>query len=211
MVRQRSLGGEVPLLMPYPATMLFRQPLWARLADGSVTVAFRRWRRPTVRAGGTLRTAAGVLAIDRVDIIEPADITAEDAARAGYESVAAVVADLPAGDDRRLYRIEFHHAGDDPRVALRERDDITAADIAAIRGRLDRLDAASADGPWTRQTLRLIADHPAERAADLAERVSQDRPRFKRRVRRLKELGLTESLVVGYRLSPRGRAVLVRV
>lgn len=33
-------------------------------------------------------------------------------------------------------------------------------------------------------------------------------PLFKRRVRQLKELGLTESLEVGYRLSPRGRAVL---
>jgi hypothetical protein len=29
---------------------------------------------------------------------------------------------------------------------------------------------------------------------------------FKRDVRKLKELGLTESLEVGYRLSPRGRA-----
>jgi DNA-binding IclR family transcriptional regulator len=54
----------------------------------------------------------------------------------------------------------------------------------------------------------LLADHPAERAADLAQRVGKDRSRFKRRVRRLKELGLTESLVVGYRLSPRGRALL---
>jgi hypothetical protein len=31
---------------------------------------------------------------------------------------------------------------------------------------------------------------------------------FKADVRKLKELGLTESLEVGYRLSPRGRAVL---
>jgi hypothetical protein len=194
--------------MPYAPTMLFRQPLWPGLADSSVTVAFRRWRRPTVRAGGTLRTPVGVLAIDRVEVIEPADITAADAARAGYGSVEAVLADLPAGQDRHLYRIEFHHAGDDPRIALRERDDITTRDIAVILGRLDRLDASSVDGPWTRQTLRLLADHPAERAADLAQRVGKDKSRFKRRVRRLKELGLTESLVVGYRLSPRGRALL---
>jgi hypothetical protein len=30
-------------------------------------------------------------------------------------------------------------------------------------------------------------------------------------VRKLKELGLTESLEVGYRLSPRGRALLARL
>jgi hypothetical protein len=35
-----------------------------------------------------------------------------------------------------------------------------------------------------------------------------DRPEFKQRVRRLKALGLTESLQVGYRLSPRGMAFL---
>jgi hypothetical protein len=35
-----------------------------------------------------------------------------------------------------------------------------------------------------------------------------DRPAFKLDVRKLKRLGLTESLEVGYRLSPRGRAYL---
>jgi hypothetical protein len=188
--------------------MLFRQHLWRHLVDGSVTVAFRRWRRPTVRAGGTLRTAAGVLAIDRVDVIEPGDITATDAVRAGYDTVDAVHADLPAGQDRRLYRVEFHYAGEDPRVALRDQRDLSEGDVVAILARLDRLDASSIDGPWTRQVLRLIAAHPEERAADLAARLAQDKPRFKRRVRRLKELGLTESLEAGYRLSPRGRVML---
>jgi hypothetical protein len=42
----------------------------------------------------------------------------------------------------------------------------------------------------------------------LAEAAGQERLAFKTRVRRLKALGLTESLEVGYRLSPRGRAFL---
>ncbi len=46
------------------------------------------------------------------------------------------------------------------------------------------------------------------RPPDLAAGESLDVPRFKRRVRRLKEMGLTISLDVGYRLSPRGRAFL---
>jgi hypothetical protein len=49
------------------------------------------------------------------------------------------------------------------------------------------------------------------RAGDLAARCGQETPRFKRRVLRLKELGLTESLETGYRLSPRGRAALARL
>jgi ribosomal protein S19E (S16A) len=57
----------------------------------------------------------------------------------------------------------------------------------------------------------MIADQPGIVSHKLARQVSADVPRFKRRVRQLKELGLTESLEVGYRLSPRGRAVLERV
>jgi DNA-binding IclR family transcriptional regulator len=66
------------------------------------------------------------------------------------------------------------------------------------------MDERSSHGPWTRQILELIAASPATRAADLAKRIGWDVPTFKGHVRRLKELGLTESLEVGYRLSPRG-------
>ena len=48
--------------------MLFRQHVLAEIASGDVTLAFRRWTKPTVKAGGTLRTAVGVLAIDAVDL-----------------------------------------------------------------------------------------------------------------------------------------------
>ena len=56
--------------------------------------------------------------------------------------------------------------------------------------------------------LALIADHPGRRAGDLAASLGRDIPSFKRDVRKLKELGLTLSLEVGYRLSPRGEAYL---
>lgn len=191
--------------------MLFAQDLWSGLADGSVTVAFRRWRRAMVKAGGTLQTPVGVLAIRRVDIIDPADITAADAARAGHASVRDVRDSLRDGPGRDLYRIEFSYAGADPRRALRVDVALDDDDVAALRTRLERLDARSTDGPWTHQVLDLIAEHPAVRAADLAARAGQETLRFKRRVRRLKELGLTESLDIGYRLSPRGRAALGRL
>ena len=47
--------------------MLFPQRFHAGLADGSVTLAFRRWRRPSVKAGGRQRTPGGELAISAVD------------------------------------------------------------------------------------------------------------------------------------------------
>lgn len=54
----------------------------------------------------------------------------------------------------------------------------------------------------------MIRDRPAVRAPDLAASVGRETLPFKRDVRKLKELGLTESLEVGYRLSPRGATVV---
>jgi hypothetical protein len=77
-----------------------------------------------------------------------------------------------------------------------------------LDARLDRMDAARSGGPWTRQLLRLIAERPWVRAPDLAASLARETLSFKRDVRKLKELGLTHSLPVGYEISPRGRAYL---
>ena len=159
-----------------------------------------------MKAGGALRTRVGVLAIDSVDLIQPEQVTDADAQRAGRPDRAALLASLRG--DGRLYRIGFHLAGPDPRIALRKRADLTAEERADLDRRLARLDAASRHGPWTVRVLRLIADRPGTRAADLAAELGREKPAFKADVRKLKELGLTESLEVGYRLSPRGRAYL---
>jgi hypothetical protein len=107
-----------------------------------------------------------------------------------------------------LYRIEFSLAGEDPRVALREAADVSDEDMASLRARLERLDRASKAGPWTRVVLELIRDNEAVRAGDLAPKVGRETLAFKADVRKLKNLGLTESLGTGYRISPRGEALL---
>jgi hypothetical protein len=192
--------------------MLFEQRLWAGLADGTVTVTFRRWRRPRARTGARHRTPAGVLAIDAVTEVDPAELTEGDARAAGFGSLAELRRQLERRGDGPVYRVDFHHAGADPRAALRRADDLPEAELARLRGRLERLDRAGRDGPWTIATLRLIGDRPGVRAADLAAAAAgRERHPFKTDVRKLKELGLTESLEVGYRLSPRGRALLERL
>jgi len=192
--------------------MLFEQRrLWAGLADGTVTVTFRRWRQPRARAGARHRTPAGILAVDAVAEVDPAAISDDDARAAGFASLAELLRRLDRHGDGPVYRVDFHHAGADPREALRQADDLPEAELAGLLGRLGRLDRAGRDGPWTAATLRLIGDRPGVRAADLAAAAGRDRHPFKTDVRKLKELGLTESLEVGYRLSPRGRALLARL
>jgi hypothetical protein len=179
------------------------------IAAGTVTLAFRRWDRPRVRAGGTQRTAIGVLEFTAVEPVDEAALTAQDASAAGFADLAALrKAQVGA---RQLYRVRLRLAGPDPRVALRSRDTLTADERAELAARLDRLDRASPHGPWTAAVLDLIAANPAVRAPDLAARMGRETLPFKRDVRKLKELGLTESLEVGYRLSPRGRAYLGRL
>ena len=184
--------------------MLFTAAELRGIRDGRIDVAFRRWRRPSVKPGSRLRTAAGVVEIRDVERISEADIDAGEAARCGAGSRADLLDRLSAipGD---FYRVTLRYAGADPRIGLRES---VPDDLAPLLARLARLDRASAAGPWTGAVLALIGKHVGVRAADLAARLGRETDRFKRDVRKLKELGLTESLDVGYRLSARGRAVL---
>jgi hypothetical protein len=186
--------------------MLFRADILEGIAEGRVTLAFRRWRRAPPADGSTLRSPVGVLALDRVTIVEEGDITPDEVRRTGL-SVDELRASI-AGEGT-LLRIELRLAGDDPRIALRERVP-EGRELDTIVDRLARIDAAS-DVAWTIRYLRLIADQPGVVSHTLARQVKADVPRFKRRVRQLKELGLTESLEIGYRLSPRGRAVFERL
>lgn len=129
--------------------MLFPQRFCAGLADRSVDLAFRRWRRLGVKAGGTQLTPAGLLAIDAVDVVGDDQITDTEARRAGYRDRAELLAELDRHPDGTLYRIAFHRAGDDPRLELREQADLSDDEWAGLRARLGRLDGASRHGPWT--------------------------------------------------------------
>jgi hypothetical protein len=183
--------------------MLFRRDILQGIAEGRVTLAFRRWRRAPPADGSSLRSPVGVLRLDRVTVVDEGDITTEDVRRTGMspDELRASIA-----GEGTLLRIELRQAGDDPRIALRGRLP-EHAELETIVAGLARIDAASST-PWTKRYLQLIADQPGIVSRVLAPRVDADVPRFKRRVRQLKELGLTESLEVGYRLSPRGRALL---
>lgn len=190
--------------------MIIRRHFLDGIQKGTVTLAFRRWRRPSVKAGGTLLTAAGLLHIGDIEIVELQDISNADARRAGYDDRESLVDELNERKEGKIYRIEFGSLDADPRVALRQRRD-NESELQALIGRLDQLDARAGGAPWTQRVMEVIDAHPAVRAGNLCAMVGQERPAFKLNVRKLKALGLTESLEVGYRLSPRGEALLDRL
>lgn len=123
------------------------------ILDGEVTITFRRWKRRQAIAGNRYRTSLGMVEVDAVDIVDPADVTGADARRAGSGSVDELLHQITGDIALPLYRVEFHIVDEpDPRAVLASNDSMSVADVV--------------------------------------------------------EIGLTESLEVGYRLSPRGRAYL---
>lgn len=187
--------------------MLFSNADLERIVSGEVDLAFRRWTRPMHAVGGRQRTRAGVVEFVSVEVVDPASLTEEDAARAGTD-LARLHAFLSRKSEGDVYKVGVRYAGPDERVALRERDDLSAEELAAVVTHLADMDRRSSRGPWTRSHLELIDARPGELAETIAASIGREKRPFKADVRRLKELGLTESLRVGYRLSPRGRAVL---
>jgi hypothetical protein len=172
--------------------LLFQRRFHAGLLDGSITLTFRRWEKPHVKAGGRYRVhPIGVVQVDDVRVVRLREVTARDARAAGFAGVAELHAHLAAPVKVRGGPAIEH--------------DLSPEDVAEIARRLARLDAK---GPWTRETLALIGRHPRVAASKLARKLGRETLPFKVDVRKLKRLGLTASYEVGYEVSPRGRAFL---
>jgi hypothetical protein len=179
----------------------------ARVAAGEITVTWRLWKYPHVKPGKVYATGfGGAVEVEEVKAVRAADVTDADAHEAGLPDAATLIelarshTGREVADDTPLYRVRFHHTPIEPqkpRLGLEE-----------INKRLDRFDAASRFGPWTRQTLRLIEERPGVVARLLAVEAGQPRDDFKVNVRKLKALGLTLSLDVGYELSELGQTYL---
>src|SRR5262249_19411560 len=188
--------------------MLFKVRFHPGIVDGSITRTFRRWKRLQVVPGNRYRQPFGEVEVVSANEVVERSITAVDAELAGYGSRDELLAELAKYSEGTLYRIDFRFAGADQRIALRQKDDLSEAEIDALVKRLTRLDKASSHGPWTRQALELIDRNPGVVSTVLAAEMGIERPAFKIDIRKLKESGLTESLEVGYRLSPRGKRLL---
>jgi len=188
--------------------MLFSKSAWSGLADGSITVTFRTWSKPQARAGGHYRVAGMLLEATAVHQVEVSTLTDADAMAAGESDLTSLLQRLQQpSTDGTVWRVDLRYVGIDDRVERRTVSELTDDDIAALRTRLDRLDR-NATKPWTRTTLQLIEKYPGVVSTALARDTGLERPAFKINVRKLKEMGLTESLDIGYRLSPRGEALL---
>ena len=92
--------------------MEFSPELRDDVLSGEITVSFRLWHRPKVKAGGRYRVGSGQIRVDSIELVPFASIDDADVRRSGeadLESLRRRVAHAgPVDDDTLLYRIEFH-------------------------------------------------------------------------------------------------------
>jgi hypothetical protein len=197
--------------------LLFQGRFHEGLVRGSITLTFRLWPTARVKPGSKYRChPIGVLEVDAVDRVRVKDISDSDAEHAGFPEQASLLdylqsrSQVPITKESEVFRIALHFAGEGDFIPLAQETDLSAEDFSAVSQQLQKLDASSKTGPWTRDTLNLIEQHPHVAASRLAKMVQRETKPFKANVVKLKKLGLTQSFEIGYEVSPRGRVFLER-
>jgi hypothetical protein len=205
------------MLFPGCGVLVFNPPMVSftaddhtRIVSGEITVTWRLWKYAHVKAGRVYATGfGGALEILDVRAVPAGGVTDADAREVGHPDAASLIqyarshTGAMVTPDTLLYRVEFRYQPQAPEKPTLPLDEIGA--------RLARLDHASRFGPWTEQYLRLIEENPGTVARRLAAETPWPRDDFKVNVRKLKALGLTISLPVGYELSELGQAYLDRL
>jgi|SRR5688572_2150221 len=188
--------------------MLFQRRFHERIRSGEIGCTVRIWQRPHVKVGGRYALGGGAVVVDKIRETSLDEITSPLARRCGFASLADLLKTAKHGAGERVFVIDFHYDGKAGARPKPETDAVSTEDIAQLVQRLDAMDRRSKTGAWTLATLRAIQARPAVLAAKLARSLGRPRDEFKRDVRKLKNLGLTFSLEIGYRLTPKGEALL---
>lgn len=191
--------------------MLFQRRFHERIVKGEIRCTVRIWQRPHVKVGGRYALGSGAIVVDKIHETRLDDITPALARRCGFESLVDLMKVAKHGPGERVFIIDFHYDGKGGTRPLLATGVVSAEELAALIQRLEAMDRRSRIGPWTLATLRAIEGRPGVLAAKLARAVGRPRDEFKRDVRKLKVLGLTFSLEIGYRLTPKGEALVAAI
>ncbi|MEM7487348.1 MAG: hypothetical protein AAF348_19235 [Bacteroidota bacterium] len=188
--------------------MLFKKKFLDLIEQGEIKIAFRKWTRPSVTESKTLLTPAGLLRIKSVKIIDYDQIPSHEIVQAGYADRKELDKELAFKETGDIYKIEFDLEGVDPRIALRKNSNISNAEMTKILDKLKRLDTSGKVKNWTFKVLDLLDREPGKYAIEYSTQLGYEKEWFKLNIRKLKNLGLTISLIDGYEISPRGNVVL---
>ena len=185
--------------------MLFQSRFHEPIRRGEITCSIRIWHRPRVSVGKRYSLLPGAIEVERIQEIGFEALTPVLARRSGFASLVELLKVAKHGAGERVFLIEFRYVDKPSKSASKDNGVPSDAEIKTLLVKLEAMDRR-AGRAWTRDTLAAIDREPGRRAAELAAELQRPRDDFKKDVRKLKALGLTISLEVGYRLSLRGAA-----
>src|SRR5205085_2131614 len=148
--------------------LLFQKRFLKGLVDGSITLTFRRWKKPHVKPHGRYRVhPIGVVMVDALSTVRDEELTDADAVSSGFTSLEEMKQWLIPGSDP-LFKVTLHHAGDGDRVEIATDAHLSPDALAELEKRLVRLEK---NGRWVKKTMKLIARHPRIAASQLAKKL----------------------------------------
>lgn len=183
--------------------MLFKEIHLSGIKSGIITLAFRKWQKASVKSGSLLHASIGLIKIDNIEVVTENDITDQDALNAGFTDKKQLLKSL-ASSSGTIFKLSVSYHSADPRIKLREQTELSEQQFTALKKKLERLDTLSKQGHWTEKVLFTIKDNPNLHAIGISKLTGFDKEWLKLNIRKLKNLGLTISHNVGYRLSPLG-------
>lgn len=185
--------------------MLFKEIHLSGIKSGKITLAFRKWKKASVKIGCLLHTSIGLLEIHKIEPIHENDITNEDALKAGFADKPELLKSFTQNSTGTIFKISVGYHSADPRIKLREQTKLSEQQFTDLKKKLERLDNQSKQGHWTRTILLTIKDNPNLHAIGIAKLTGFEKEWLKLNIRKLKNLGLTISHNVGYELSTFGK------
>src|SRR5687768_2967844 len=148
--------------------MLFKQTHLEGIKNGNISLAFRKWKKPSVKSGSVVKTGIGLVEISYVEIIKISQLSEKDAVSAGFQKKDDLLKLLHSVAEGDIYKIGVRFYSVDPRIKLRNQNNLSEDQLQLLKEKLDRLDKYSKEGNWTLDTLRSIEKFPLLRAEDLA-------------------------------------------
>jgi len=191
--------------------MLFKKVHLQGIKSGNITLAFRRWKKASIKSGSLLHTSIGLVKIGEIETVNENDISEKDVLNAGFTNRKQLLKSSARNRTGTIFKISVNYHSEDPRMKLREQTELTEQELTILKESVQRLDKFSKQGSWTSKVLLAIKDNPNHPAIGITKLTGFEKEWLKRNIRKLKNLGLTISHTTGYEISPLGRFFIEKV
>lgn len=149
--------------------MLFKNDHLKGIKSRKITLAFRKWKKASVKIGSLLHTTVGLIEIGKIEAVNENDITDKDALKVGFVDKKQLLKSFPPNSTGTIFRISVGYHSADPRIQLREQTDLSEQQLTDLKKKLERLDNYSKQGHWTSKVLLTIKDNPNLHAVGIAK------------------------------------------